>query len=694
LDKAQKKICILNRVLAISLFFACFFVFSLTLSRKMYGYEIATLDYFRKLFYLGSLSGRTPAGFLAIAAFLPAEIFTLIFSDPLDFISRDFISLHTIPLVTSLICIIFYFAALDIYKSFRTAVSLTLILAFTTMIWPYSKMGMELQHTLWILFTMWMIIRIHEKKGSLYFYMAGMGAGLILFTKLYGFITAGVFVFFILLDGFIDKKNRKHLPLNFIRFLIPLIIFFILLLIYNKISYGGWLLGDRYNMKYEAKSVPVWRPLWGFLFSSGKSIFIYNPTLIAALCCFPAFFSRKKRLKPLYIMIIAVGLLFHSLLWIWTDETWGPRKLHYLIPLCMLPMGIIVEKFHDLSIIKRASIILLVILGVIVQILGISISYQAQPVLLRDKRISSLEDIRYNPRLSQTVINYNLLQSSIDKYLTGVPHYFKYDPTYFVTVKPENPPAPLIFNLRRFSKLDFWFIENRKPSKGGFYLSSGGRFYLSFLLIIIPLIFLLLYILSIKSGGENIKLKRFSPLWFLVLFCLFGFYLCFKYNKAYAKDYKKFTEFEKDKIDRAIGNYETDQLMVGGGWRGCEWMMDPDNSDFEIPFRWTIREKAFLYLPAKPNTDYDLYLEFYFHYPNSISIIVNGHLVGYEKGAKRSNLKSRHHISAEIIGSSHISEICIRSHKLNIPAEIEPEKTNDPSILGVMVYGVVWEKVK
>ena len=684
----------MKRAIPLCLFLIIFFVFSLTLSYRPYGYEDVTLENFRSLFYLQRLSSLTVGGILDIFSYLPMEWVNLVFAGVQDYDLRDFISLHTLPLMTALLCLVFYFTALELYRTVRVALGASLLLAFTSMVWPYSKMGMEIQHALWSLMAFLMLVRWEKKRRRRDLVLCGLFAGMILLTKVYGFVMAGIFVLYLLWDGRSSPEQRKKLPLNLVLFLAALLPCVILFFIQNRLRFGAWLLGSRYNLEYEAKTIPIWQPIFGFLLSSGKSVFIYNPPLVVALCFIPSFFRRFRGLRTFYILAFGLGLLFHSLLWIWTDETWGPRKLFYLVPLGMLPLGLLVEHFRDLSFLKRLAVIFIILLGVFVQLLGIGFSYESQPVLLHSLNLSSLENLRYQPRFSHTTINYSLLESTIDKYLVGESHYFLYEPTFFGTVAPTYPPAMVGASLKPYSRFDFWFLDYRPSRDGDLRLSQGLRIYFSFLMMIIPVLFLGIYMLVRKKEGERDFWYKKGVAWVLLLFILISMSLMVVYNRAYARELESFTDVTQESYNIAIGNDLADEYILWGGWRNSEWMNDPADPDFEIPFRWTNQPESYLYFPSRPYHAYRLTLDITWVFPTPLSIWVNDHRIGYLKGRKNDSKSPCFEIPQNVVGDNRICEVIIQNHKLHVPMDVDPEKYHDRSTLGVMVSGVKWEMVK
>jgi len=684
----------LKRLTALSILAVCFLVYSLTLSKAFYGYEEASANYARQLMYLGYSHIHTPAGIADIIFYMPFELLSNVIAGDYENTLRNFVVIHALPFAASLICLIFFFMVLDLYGSARLAASLALLLAFTTMHLPYSKMGMELQHSLWILFSVWMIIRWILRRDKKYLALAGMGAGLIMLTKLYGFVASGAIILFLIYDIFSERERRKEWLNASLHFLIPFCAIIILLLIHNRLRYNGWIIGERYNLEYESKTVPIWQPLFGFLFSSGKSIFIYNPLLIAAVFYLRPFFRENRRLAMLWVMIFASGFLFHSLMWIWTDESWGPRKLHYLVPLAMLPMGIMVREFRRMKIAARTAIIFLAVMGLAVQILGTALNYEAQPECLKWRQLSSMENIRHNPRLSHTTFNCALLFSTIERFLTGNTHYFIYDPTFLMTVRPDNPRPHDAMDLQGFSFFDVWFVDRNPIRRGKLFLFDPMKKYLQFLLIAIPLAFLALYIFSRRMDGEKKSWISAPAGWLFPLFFAAGICLCLIYSKAYTREKNAFLADIPPVLDLAIGDDTRDEKLLGNGWRISEWMTDPKDPSYKIPFRWTNRSVSQIFLPCKPNTSYKLAIEMVSIYPGRQTVWVNNRRLKYVWSQKQNFQTWEMIVPAEVVGHNYVSTVSIQHYSLHIPAQEEPGVSKDTSILGVMVYGLNWMEIE
>ena len=124
----------------------------------------------------------------------------------------------------------------------------------------------------------------------------------------------------------------------------------------------------------------------GFLFSAGKSIFLYSPPLVLI----PIYWNKIQ--KKIYPELIATTLLFFCYLYfvgsasimdhnmpspIWHGGmAWGPRYLAPIIPFAMILIFYIVMKLNKLQ--KMLIVTPLFVLGFFVQVIGTSVIYLLQ----------------------------------------------------------------------------------------------------------------------------------------------------------------------------------------------------------------------------------------------------------------------------------------------------------------------------
>jgi len=116
---------------------------------------------------------------------------------------------------------------------------------------------------------------------------------------------------------------------------------------------------------------PIWTGIYGYLFSPGRSIFLYSPPLLITVFSWATFQKRFKNEAWLFIMIFLVYLGTYSFFSDWAGGwCWGPRHLLAIITLFILPLGILLDQSK-----KRLAAMTLTITGAFIQFLGIVIGY-------------------------------------------------------------------------------------------------------------------------------------------------------------------------------------------------------------------------------------------------------------------------------------------------------------------------------
>jgi len=176
--------------------------------------------------------------------------------------------------------------------------------------------------------------------------------------------------------------------------------------------------GSVLNSGYEvAFDVPLLTGLYGFLFSAGKSVFLFSPLMLL----FPAASKKlwdQSEHKPLAIwalLILVTQLLFYSKWWDWSgDDAWGPR---FLLPATIACLTVVAAS----SYLKSKWFVILATAGFIVQIPPVLIGphsslmavHMRNPMKtdpISDLRSPiTLDDIRFNPEFSQVTATFDML---------------------------------------------------------------------------------------------------------------------------------------------------------------------------------------------------------------------------------------------------------------------------------------------
>ncbi len=169
---------------------------------------------------------------------------------------------------------------------------------------------------------------------------------------------------------------------------------------------------------------PLYVGLYGELFSSGKSIFLYAPVLILfpllAYRAYSSLFERRTqaplgRLFRWAATLLGAQLIVYGMWWDWSgDDAWGPRFLIPAIVVCAAYVAaqrnLNVRAFYALCALGLVVHLPALLLGPHTGLMMVHTkvpfrhNYQANSTLL------DIEDLRFNPRYSPVSINFELLE--------------------------------------------------------------------------------------------------------------------------------------------------------------------------------------------------------------------------------------------------------------------------------------------
>lgn len=474
------------RRIALALFALLLGVYVVSGSKLQFGYEGLNIAQSEALLR-GATQPRTGGGILPVtqggvldvAAYLPfsAARLALERAGRLPGL-RQLIYLFAIPFYTTLLLLLFYALALELYGDARIAAALALALGLGTMVWPYAKFGMETQQTLWLLAGLLALARYQRRPV----WGAAAGLGLCLaalpLTKITGPLLAAALALAWGAGWVRRGAARRPGALRDLALVAALGVAGVLaFLLTNRWRYGGWVYGGRYGLEHEAGAYPFLSGVWAAAFSPGKSIFLFSPALVLGLWYWGAFWRRFAGLRLIVCLLLALGL-WQLHLRPWADETWGPRRLHFLLPVLALPLGIWLERRGALRRGARALGWAAIAAGIAVQLLAVSFDYTALARTIGRTDLFAIENTVWEPQLSPLGFNLHLLGSACRRARTGESTPFVYESHYMPWTAPEFPPDPVSFELSGQDRFDFWVLQQRADWPGGPYWFVAGSFYL------------------------------------------------------------------------------------------------------------------------------------------------------------------------------------------------------------------------
>jgi len=120
-------------------------------------------------------------------------------------------------------------------------------------------------------------------------------------------------------------------------------------------------------------ATPLWRGVVGFLFSPGKSIFIFAPVILAALFGLPELWRRDRGMAMLAAGGPLLYLLFYAHYTQWEGgNCYGPR---YLLPVTALLMPALAAFLETATRSERRLALALTLVGMTVQAIGLATSF-------------------------------------------------------------------------------------------------------------------------------------------------------------------------------------------------------------------------------------------------------------------------------------------------------------------------------
>jgi hypothetical protein len=352
---------------------------------------------------------------------------------------------------------------------------LALIALFTTPLWPASRAlyseGLQALLIVWITL---MALRARHLQRRSAFAWAGLLCGLAINTK----ITLCIMPIAMLVDQWHVPGKRTRLS-HLAFFALPAgCVGVVGWLAYNHLRYGN-VLEQGYGAHRDASlgfSVPLSSGVYGLLFSSGKSIFLYAPVLLVSLVAIPHWFRTRRR----DLWLIAIPSLFTLAVtarwWSWSgDWAWGPRLLLPIVPLACL---LLIDTLQSGTRMARAALGVLALLGLYIQVLGVSIDTAhflkvMHPVSknVAGKHLESLQlrdDLlatHFVPELSPIVGQQWLLQRYVQKPGWNKHSYYPWKSLGIGSWRPHGDPTP--------KELDFWLDSRSSRSAALIELALG-----------------------------------------------------------------------------------------------------------------------------------------------------------------------------------------------------------------------------
>jgi len=302
--------------------------------------------------------------------------------------------------------------------SLKTALFFSLIGFYTTNLFPYAKHSFaHLMFAAFLLASFYFVRSFADTKKPRSLFLTGLSFGIFGLTYNPVFILA--FPFLLLYFFLLIREKKIALTLSqvlvFVTGAAPSAVLY-LAYAYVKtadVINSGYGLPSGSNF-INTSSKYVFEGLWGFLFSSGRSIFLYSPLLLYPVIFWQSLAVKKFRSEILtFLLMCAFFLYFYAIQmggpdWlVWHGESsWGPRYLTFLIPYGVLLVAMSFQETRFRW--KKYTLAVLIAAGVYVQTLGVLLPYQINfrglPLLeIAGKQVTQADYGNFLPRYSPLV---------------------------------------------------------------------------------------------------------------------------------------------------------------------------------------------------------------------------------------------------------------------------------------------------
>lgn len=292
-------------------------------------------------------------------------------------------------------------------------------------------------------------VRNRNRAGFPWSYLAaGLFWAYAILTRLDSLVTLPAAAWFLFVHFDAGRWRCRIQPLRALAFFLPWAAVLGVVLGYNFFRFGSWVSTGYEDQAEKIRFLtPLLVGLHGFLFTPGRSLFLYSPPLLFAVLGIQPLWKQDRWLAGGLILLTAGYLGVMSKWQNWAGGyDWGPRHIYQITPFLMIFAA---AWFKDRGLwdspMKRIGGTVFVILALFVQFLGLS----ADPVLVIKRMLYAWPPIEIGSGLS--------LHNMVMQFMVYLPQFsspvlhwqwiLDHGPDLLILQIAETTPAGLVFYL-------------------------------------------------------------------------------------------------------------------------------------------------------------------------------------------------------------------------------------------------------
>ncbi|MEP7274368.1 MAG: glycosyltransferase family 39 protein, partial [Acidobacteriota bacterium] len=352
-------------------------------------------------------------GWLGILFDLPFVLVSHAFAGPSVEASDAILSIQPV-IFTSLLILVVFLWVRRLTASHTWAFLLALSCGFSTLLWPYSYIGLETTQSLALLLAAYLAVRRETQRTWMESLLFAILCGIAASVKINSIVLVPAIAFLIvvyfrrgrstLFDDF--RKDWQRL-LVVVGVASSIFILNALAKMSSAVNESG--IGANHLLSRLVDSPLVFLlQAYSFLASPNKGLIVFAPVVVLCLAGLPRAFRAEPALVIFTLLVLAglIGVL--SLSHFWAEESWGPRYLHAAVPLLVVCLAASKGR-RPFSWRRAVPVLAASIIGVPVAFLGSLFYYGSLHGAMIEAKQSTLEAMQYDIHWNHIRFDYELL---------------------------------------------------------------------------------------------------------------------------------------------------------------------------------------------------------------------------------------------------------------------------------------------